>query len=53
MYAAKKGGETLKTGARTVRYERVKSPYGRAYETPVTERFTGIRFTLTTEVIER
>ena len=40
-------------GARTVRYERVKSPYGRTYETPVTERFTGIRFTLTTEVIER
>ena len=40
-------------GARTVRYERVKSPYGRTYETPVTERFTGIRFSLTTEVLEK
>lgn len=40
-------------GARTVRYERVKSPYGRTYEMPVTERFTGIRFSLTTEVLEK
>ena len=40
-------------GARTVRYERVKSPYGRTSETPVTERFTGIRFSLTTEVLEK
>lgn len=40
-------------GARTVRYERVKSPYGRTYEAPVTERFTGIRFSLTTEVLEK
>lgn len=40
-------------GIRTTGYRRVKSPYGRTYETPVTERFTGIRFTLTTEVIER
>lgn len=40
-------------GTRTARYERVKSPYSRTYETPVTERFTGIRFSLTTEVLER
>lgn len=40
-------------GAHAVRYELVKSPYGRTYETPVTERFTGIRFSLTTEVLEK
>lgn len=45
--------KTHTIAARTARYERVKSPYGRTYETPVTERFTGIRFSLTTEVLER
>lgn len=40
-------------GIRTVGYERVKSPYGRTYETPIDERFTGVRFSLTTEVIEK
>lgn len=40
-------------GIRTAGYERVKSPYGRTYETPIDERFTGVRFTLTTEVIEK
>ena len=39
-------------GIRTVGYERVKSPYGRTYETPIDERFTGVRFSLTTEVLE-
>lgn len=40
-------------GIRTKGYRRVKSPYRREFETPITERFTGIRFSLTTEVIER
>ena len=39
-------------GIRTVGYERVKSPYGQTYETPIDERFTGVRFSLTTEVLE-
>lgn len=39
-------------GIRTAGYERVKSPYGRTYETPIDERFTGVRFSLTTEVLE-
>ena len=39
-------------GIRTVGYEHVKSPYGRTYETPIDERFTGVRFSLTTEVLE-